>query len=1157
MNNKNKHRIFLTAGLAATALSLCALSSLHKEYKQVNAVDINDYTECDKKHQANNASGLMEELEKITAPGSSGSYDDLWTSYEKAYKRADGKIFDYYSSITNYTTANQCGGYSKEGSCYNREHSIPKSWWGGSKNNQGSDPFIVVPTDGYVNNARSSFPFGYVGSVSKSFSNSKLGTVASGWNISGTVFEPDDSLKGDFARIYYYTTVKYNVSSWTSGDGSKCFSGSESTNFGLTNYSVRLFSEWSELDPVSEWEESVNDKLASIQGNRNPFIDHPEYANTLWGTNSDYTQYTHASSSNWVKISSTSESMSVGGVAAISATSSDSSDITWTNSNSSVVQLGTTVSASGTDITLTAKAAGSATITASATIDGSTYSKQCLVVVTKALQSLTYTGTPTKTTYNSGDSFNPNGLTVTATYTDTTSEDVTSHVVWTPNPLTANTTSVTGTYGGLTITVSGLTVNQASSMSIINTDVPSGSYPKTPTDFTAASGLKFKGYYTGNYESSIQFKSSQGYLYNTEALPLSSLTINVKTGSFTVYGGKAENPSTVITGTNNTYNLNSYSYFKVANTSNSVARANSIEVSLGSSEVSKLSSITLSDIQEDYYVGDSFVKPVVTAHYEDGGSDVVTLKAEFSGYDMSSIGVQTVDVSYTEGDVTAEADFDIEVKEKPTLSSLELTGAPLTTTYYSGDVFLSAGLTVTAHYSDNTSDDVTKDVIWTPNPLTYGITSVTGTYQGETVVISGLTVNKLLPVSLSTSGQTTSYTVGDSFSYDGTCKVTYNKGTIATITPVVNSSSVNMSKAGTYSVSLSYTENETTVSTSYNITVSDKPFVNTIKECYSKSSGASVSHVYGLYVGLFKNNAKTTSTMIMNGEYGIMLYGSVPDNAWVENETYIDVTSGTLDIYNNLYQLKTCTVSTDDQEEIKPNVAPVSVYTVTGEESAADLTVANRLTILSGTITVNSWTEGKDSNITVNGTTIFIKGVSATAELKSKLDSYGTTKVATFKCFTGFYKTNFQVQFKELMEEDSGITAEFFSSKLLELTNPICSSSGEKESSLSSVWINLQTNYWAKMSDTHKQTLINSGKSETGTTIEKAMARYDRICQKYESCTNFIGRPGAEYAKTNLLININTNAMMIILISIGVVGISALSLYMFLTSKKKKVPNVK
>ena len=95
------------------------------------------------------------------------------------------------------------------------------------------------------------------------------------------------------------------------------------------------------------------------------------------------------------------------------------------------------------------------------------------------------------------------------------------------------------------------------------------------------------------------------------------------------------------------------------------------------------------------------------------------------------------------------------------------------------------------------------------------------------------------------------------------------------------------------------------------------------------------------------------------------------------------------------------------------------------------------------------------------------------------------------------------------------------------------------------------------MSNTHKQTLINSGKSETGTTIEQAMARYDRICQKYESCTNFIGRLGAEYAKINLLININTNAMMIILISIGVAGISALSLYMFLTRKKKKVSNVK
>ena len=79
----------------------------------------------------------------------------------------------------------------------------------------------------------------------------------------------------------------------------------------------------------------------------------------------------------------------------------------------------------------------------------------------KSITNLTYTGAPTKTEYYSGESFDPTGLTVTATFNDDSSEDVTALVVWTPNPLTTGTTSVTGTYMGLTVNIGSLVVTDA------------------------------------------------------------------------------------------------------------------------------------------------------------------------------------------------------------------------------------------------------------------------------------------------------------------------------------------------------------------------------------------------------------------------------------------------------------------------------------------------------------------------------------------------------------------------------------------------------------------------------------------------------------------------------------------------------------------------
>ena len=294
-------KIIIISSLITIGMSFSlGLSFVNKDIKEVKAtIDINDYSACETAHTNNNANGLLKALRNITSEGDAGSYNQLWTTYNTAYVREDGKIFDYYSSITNYVPGGSAQGanYSKEGDAYNREHSIPKSWWGGSQSNQGADPFIVVPTDGYVNNARGNLSFGVVKTATKTFSNSKVGSADETYGISGTVFEPDDSVKGDFARIVFYAIAKYSASyGWTADDGYKCFSDDANTNYGLTNGAIKLFSYWSELDPVSDWERSVNDKLAVIQGNRNPFIDHPEYANTLWGNNSNYTEYTHSGS---------------------------------------------------------------------------------------------------------------------------------------------------------------------------------------------------------------------------------------------------------------------------------------------------------------------------------------------------------------------------------------------------------------------------------------------------------------------------------------------------------------------------------------------------------------------------------------------------------------------------------------------------------------------------------------------------------------------------------------------------------------------------------------------------------------------------------------------------------------------------------------------
>ena len=246
---------------------------------------------------------LFDAVQKVTKLGySSLGYDGLWGAYKKTDMRDNGKIWDMYSDCSWTVGSDQCGGYSNECDCYNREHSIPKSWFGGSKSGPGCDIFQVVPTDGYVNNKRSSYAFGEVSSASYTYDGAKLGsaksiTITGGNTIagntgasvscSGTVFEPRDEYKGDFARGYFGTMIKWangDYSAFTTGDGGKIFSNNYSTGaFGLTKYGVALLMKWHRQDPVSQKEIDRNNGIQQTQGNRNPFIDYPYLAEYIWG----------------------------------------------------------------------------------------------------------------------------------------------------------------------------------------------------------------------------------------------------------------------------------------------------------------------------------------------------------------------------------------------------------------------------------------------------------------------------------------------------------------------------------------------------------------------------------------------------------------------------------------------------------------------------------------------------------------------------------------------------------------------------------------------------------------------------------------------------------------------------------------------------------
>ncbi|MGE5085939.1 MAG: endonuclease I family protein [Bacillota bacterium] len=152
----------------------------------------------------------------------------------------------------------------------NVEHTVAQSWFKGRSyaNVAKADLHHLYPTDSGANSMRGNFPFGEVTDVKNSpkcfdeqhhdiATEARLGSDDQGRKV----FEPPAKHKGNVARAVFYFSIRYD--------------------FPIPAALEATLRRWNQLDPVDQAEMDRNNAIERIQGNRNPFIDHPEYVDQI------------------------------------------------------------------------------------------------------------------------------------------------------------------------------------------------------------------------------------------------------------------------------------------------------------------------------------------------------------------------------------------------------------------------------------------------------------------------------------------------------------------------------------------------------------------------------------------------------------------------------------------------------------------------------------------------------------------------------------------------------------------------------------------------------------------------------------------------------------------------------------------------------------
>ncbi|MFE4664034.1 endonuclease I family protein [Streptomyces sp. NPDC056716] len=212
---------------------------------------------------------LKSSLSTIISKQTKLSYTAVW----EALKVTDqdpgnsNNVVLLYSGISRAKTAN--GGLTGQ---WNREHVWAQSHGDfGTAAGPGTDLHHLRPEDVQVNSTRGN----------KDFDNGGAAFTNSGGSLTDSnSFEPRDAVKGDVARMILYMAVRYEGT-----DGWPNLEPNDTVTNGSVPYHGRLsvLKQWNEEDPPDAFEENRNDLIyTDYQGNRNPFIDHPEWVEAIW-----------------------------------------------------------------------------------------------------------------------------------------------------------------------------------------------------------------------------------------------------------------------------------------------------------------------------------------------------------------------------------------------------------------------------------------------------------------------------------------------------------------------------------------------------------------------------------------------------------------------------------------------------------------------------------------------------------------------------------------------------------------------------------------------------------------------------------------------------------------------------------------------------------
>ena len=209
------------------------------------------YSQC----EGLSGSALQAKLKSIN-PAKNPSYD--WSRYEDADEAEDdpNSILCLYTRH-NIAKSSHCGNYAWDK--WNREHIWTQSAYPAS----ASDNHNIFACEGQINNYRGNKPYAEGGSVVVVFGHT------TGCKQTSDTFEPCDEAKGEVARSVMYGTVMYSYTMTQEIE------------------SIELALKWHLEHPITTRDTKRNNVVYGNQGNRNPFVDHPEYACKIWGgTNS-------------------------------------------------------------------------------------------------------------------------------------------------------------------------------------------------------------------------------------------------------------------------------------------------------------------------------------------------------------------------------------------------------------------------------------------------------------------------------------------------------------------------------------------------------------------------------------------------------------------------------------------------------------------------------------------------------------------------------------------------------------------------------------------------------------------------------------------------------------------------------------------------------